>query len=389
MRAAFVERDAANDLPLRELRVLAAGDVESEHTRVHAIAGREIQRLTVRSPCKRAGRVVEAGAHVAGALTRDVVELEVRVQDLAERHAVRHHRVRLFHRRQRERTAIGRPLRRRLHVGTGVDPLGRARRRVDDERVAALVAEQCRGRRHVGDSPAVRRPVGRAADGELGRVNELRLLLCRDVDHPDVREAIITLVDLRIVLPLPRRVGGLGQRIDAQEGDALTVRRPAEAGNAFLRVRDLLGLAAIEMEDVDFGSRLLFASGGTARREECDRGSIGRPLRLRFTALAEGDLSRRSRAIDRNNPEMRADVVLVAEGRVTLDGVRARVLPGTEGIDDERAIRRDGGAADVLERHHVVDRHRALGRLGDGIVCDRRSGECNERQCDGQGTASA
>ena len=203
-----------------------------EYTRSPAV---KYNDLPSGAPRHRARRVVEAGAHVAAVLGRDVVQLEMRVQDLAPWHAVRDHRVRLPQRRRaracvRLATTPASPAHRRRPRCAR-----RARRRVDDECVAALVAEERRRRRDVGDAPAVGRPTRRATHGELRRVDELGLLLRRDVDDPDVRETEVALVDLRIVAPLTRGVGRLRQRVDAQEGDALAIGRPAEAGDAFLR----------------------------------------------------------------------------------------------------------------------------------------------------------
>ena len=86
-------------------------------------------------------------------------------------------------------------------------------------------------------------------------------------------------------------------------------------------VRDLLRLAAIEMQYVDLWPGLFVAGRRAARRQEGDRRTVRRPLRLRFAALAEGDLSRGSRAVGRNEPEVRAHLVLVAERRVALAGL--------------------------------------------------------------------
>src|SRR5436853_5499557 len=98
-----------------------------------------------------------------------------------------------------------------------------------------------------------------------------------------MRESEVTLVHLRIIATLACGFGGLGERIGTQEGDALSVRRPAEAGDALLHVGNLLGFAAIEVEDVDLGPRRLVAGSSTTSGDEGDRRAIGRPLWRRFT----------------------------------------------------------------------------------------------------------
>ena len=79
----------------------------------------------------------------------------MRVQNLPEWHAVRHHWVRLLDRRESECASVRRPQRRTLHVGAAVDALGAARGGVDDECIPALVAEQRRRRRDVGNASAI------------------------------------------------------------------------------------------------------------------------------------------------------------------------------------------------------------------------------------------
>ena len=179
-------------------------------------------------------------------------------------------------------------------------------------------------------------------------MHELRLFLGSYVDDPDVREAEVALVDLRVVAPLPRRVGGLREGIDAQEGDPLPVRRPGEAGHALLCIGELLRLTTFEAQQVNLRTWLFVARHRAARRQEGDHRAVRRPLRLRFTALTEGDLSCRSRSVCRDEPEMRAHLVFVAARRVAFGRVGVRMFPCAHDVHDLRPVRRDGDTADVL-----------------------------------------
>src|SRR4029077_6358787 len=114
--------------------------------------------------------------------------------------------------------------------------------------------------------------------------------------------------------------------------------RPAESGDAFFRARDFLCLPTVDAQDMNFGTWAFIARGRSARGQKRDRRAVRRPLRLRLSALAESELARWTRPVRRNEPEVCANVVLVAECRVALGGSGIGMFPPTHGVDDERAV---------------------------------------------------
>ena len=184
--------------------------------------------------------------------------------------------------------------------------------------------------------------------------------LCRDIDHPHVREPEVPLEDLRIIAPSGFGFVGLGQRVDGEERDARAVARPLEAADALLGRRQLIRFASLHRQDPDLCFRIW---ARPPSRQESQRAPIGRPLRRVLTALAERDLARRS-AGGGDQPDVRPRVVLIALRGIGLGriGGRPRVgmLPVAHCVRDLRPVGRERNAADVLELHDVHEGHGAL-----------------------------
>lgn len=183
-----------------------------------------------------------------------------------------------------------------------------------------------------------------------------------DVNRPEVLIAEVALEDPFIVSPLDGGLFVRGPGIGRDERDAPAVGRPGMRSDAFFRVGQLPGLAAIAAHHVNLTSRRVLAGARPAGRHETEVAAVRRPLRLGIATFAERDLSCRATPnwhLPDARPRLHAFLVS---------------FPLTDGVDDRGAVGRDHRRADSFHPQDVID--------GDGTVLRqrRRRGEHDDER---------